>query len=79
MSPEVIKFEKDWWNEINNGCERDQVSFNYAIWKNNLTYKFFSWRNIVNSSGHQKRIISKRNRIKKREERVKNRRKGRRR
>lgn len=29
-----IKLMNDWWNEVKNGSHRDQLSFNYALWKN---------------------------------------------
>lgn len=49
-----IKLMEDWWNEIKNGSHRDQLSFNYVLWKNpniNISYlnkyiydsKFFFW------------------------------------
>ena len=36
--PEVIKIMEDWFDEIVNGSFRDQLSFNYACWKNNFKY-----------------------------------------
>lgn len=49
-----IKLMEDWWNEIKNGSHRDQLSFNYVLWKNpniNISYlnkyiynsKYFFW------------------------------------
>jgi len=35
---EVIKSMEDWWKEINKGSIRDQLSFNYVAWKNNLKF-----------------------------------------
>lgn len=32
------KVMKDWWSEIINGSRRDQLSFNYACWKNDFLY-----------------------------------------
>lgn len=32
------KINEDWWNEIKNGSRRDQLSVDYAIWKNNANY-----------------------------------------
>lgn len=29
-----IRLMKTWWNEIEKGSHRDQLSFNYALWKN---------------------------------------------
>jgi GT2 family glycosyltransferase len=40
-SPEVIKFNEAWWEEIQNGSKRDQISFNYVARKLGLKWKFF--------------------------------------
>lgn len=32
--PEVVKTMSTWWEEFSNGSKRDQLSFNYAAWKN---------------------------------------------
>jgi hypothetical protein len=37
---DVIKVGEDWWNEIKNNSRRDQLSFNYVAWKNNLNFKY---------------------------------------
>lgn len=37
--PDVIKTMNHWFEEIKNGCKRDQVSFNYSVWKTNLNLK----------------------------------------
>tara|TARA_Y100000816_G_C26108368_1_gene590167 strand:- start:7082 stop:7759 length:678 start_codon:yes stop_codon:yes gene_type:complete len=37
---EVIKLMEDWWIEIKYGSRRDQLSFDYVVWKNNFKYKF---------------------------------------
>ena len=37
---EVKKFCELWWNEIENHSKRDQLSFNYVVWKTGL--KFFT-------------------------------------
>ena len=31
---DCIKLMEDWFNEVKNGSHRDQLSFNYALWKN---------------------------------------------
>jgi hypothetical protein len=36
--PTVIKTMEDWWQEIVNYSKRDQISFCYSTWKNNLEY-----------------------------------------
>lgn len=52
--PDVVQTMEDWWSEIQNHSRRDQLSFNYVAWKNNLNFvymdgdsrdnDFFSWR-----------------------------------
>ena len=37
---DVIKAMEMWWDEIENGSRRDQLSFNYAAWK---TKTGFNW------------------------------------
>ena len=34
----VIQAMNTWWEEYQTGPERDQISFEYAIWKNNFQY-----------------------------------------
>ncbi|WP_224996825.1 glycosyltransferase domain-containing protein [Cesiribacter sp. SM1] len=36
--PEVAKAGELWWNEVKNGSRRDQLSFNYVVWKTGLDY-----------------------------------------
>jgi len=38
--PDVVKVGEDWWNEIKNNSRRDQLSFNYVAWKNNLNFVY---------------------------------------
>ena len=38
--PDVVKLDEDWWNEIKNNSRRDQLSFNYVAWKNNLNFVY---------------------------------------
>jgi hypothetical protein len=35
-SPDVQRTMERWWNEIASGSKRDQLSFNYAAWKEHL-------------------------------------------
>jgi len=35
---DVIRTMKRWWNELENNSKRDQLSFNYAAWKEKLSY-----------------------------------------
>ena len=37
-SQEVREFNEIWWQQIQNGSRRDQLSFNYAIWKAKLGF-----------------------------------------
>ena len=32
-TPSCIKLMEKWWEELSNGSHRDQLSFNYALWK----------------------------------------------
>lgn len=36
MSPEIIALMTTWWEEFSIGAGRDQISFPYACWKNNV-------------------------------------------
>jgi len=38
--PDVVESMEDWFNELVVGCKRDQVSFNYVAWKNNLRFNY---------------------------------------
>jgi hypothetical protein len=40
-SPKVIEFNEAWWDEIQNGSKRDQISFNYVAEKVGLKFKYF--------------------------------------
>ena len=39
-TPEVIRVMEDWWTEIKYGSKRDQLSFNYAAWKNDFKFVY---------------------------------------
>lgn len=39
--PDVVNTMEHWFKEVQNGCKRDQVSFNYSAWKTNLNFKVF--------------------------------------
>lgn len=41
-NPNVIKIMETWLSEVLNGSRRDQISFNYAVWKNNARYNQLS-------------------------------------
>ncbi|MCK4349583.1 MAG: DUF616 domain-containing protein [Candidatus Krumholzibacteria bacterium] len=36
--PAVVRMMERWWDEISKGSRRDQLSFNYAAWKENFPY-----------------------------------------
>ncbi|MBD3311259.1 MAG: methyltransferase domain-containing protein [Candidatus Magasanikbacteria bacterium] len=37
---DVKKVMEDWWSELKNNSKRDQLSFNYVAWKNNLDFVY---------------------------------------
>ena len=37
---DCIKVMEDWWKEIRYGSKRDQLSFNYCAWKNDLKFNY---------------------------------------
>jgi|TARA_R110000851_G_scaffold162382_1_gene306115 hypothetical protein len=37
---DCIQTMEDWWKEIKYGSKRDQLSFNYCAWKNNLKFNY---------------------------------------
>ena len=37
---DCIKTMEDWWTEIKYNSKRDQLSFNYIAWKNNLNFNY---------------------------------------
>ena len=37
---DCIQTMEDWWNEIKYNSRRDQLSFNYVAWKNNLKFNY---------------------------------------
>ena len=38
----IIKTMEDWWDEVKYGSKRDQLSFPYVAWKNNLNFNFIN-------------------------------------
>lgn len=36
--PDIIRFNKAWWDEISLGSHRDQVSFDYVSWRQKIQY-----------------------------------------
>lgn len=47
----ISKFDQMWWNCINENSIRDQLSFDYCLWKNSLSCAYFinSTENVRNS------------------------------
>lgn len=37
-APSIIQVDTDWWNQLVNFSQRDQLSFNYVAWKNGLRW-----------------------------------------
>ena len=37
QDPEVIELMEDWWYFVSNYTKRDQLSFNYVLWKKKFT------------------------------------------
>lgn len=44
MNPQIEMLEEDWWDELNQCSKRDQLSFNYVAWRNQMKFGLFSWR-----------------------------------
>ena len=40
--PDCIKAMERWWQEIKHGSKRDQLSFNYSLWKTEMKFNYFS-------------------------------------
>lgn len=38
-SPDVIQAMEEWWNQYQSGAQRDQLSFDYALWKTDVPYR----------------------------------------
>ena len=37
---DCIETMEDWWTEVKYGSKRDQLSFNYSAWKNDLKFNY---------------------------------------
>ena len=37
---DCIETMEDWWTEVKYNSKRDQLSFNYCAWKNDLTFNY---------------------------------------
>jgi glycosyltransferase involved in cell wall biosynthesis len=61
----VINFFETWWNEIKNFSHRDQLSANYALFKNpELSYSLIHQNNTISENGYFLRGIRKSKRLK---------------
>lgn len=53
-TPRMAEFETMWWNEVKNGSVRDQLSFDYCLWK--LKFQVVklpgTWHNYLNLQKH---------------------------
>jgi hypothetical protein len=58
----IINIMNDWWNELNNNTQRDQLSLGYALWKNNKQFAYIKESARVENSyfsfNHHKNEIS---------------------
>lgn len=46
---EINKFCKLWFEEVKNGSRRDQLSFNYVLWKNKIFYETIPFETLKNN------------------------------
>ncbi len=60
----VIKTMEHWWQEVVRHSKRDQISFNYCAWKNQLQYRiiteqFMGKNGFFKLRGHKKRDLKR--------------------
>ena len=48
-NPDCIKIMNEWWNEIEKGSHRDQLSFSYVLWKNQNVKIYYLDKKLFNS------------------------------
>lgn len=69
-NPDCIKLMETWWEEVKNGSHRDQLSFDYARWKNkdvNVVFldkdtcktDYFYWDKVHGKKLSAKKIVEK--------------------
>ena len=63
---DIIKTMEEWWTELKYGSKRDQLSFPYVAWKNNLDFNFIN-EDIDNNQWFQ--LMKKWRQIKRKEKR----------
>jgi len=63
-SKKVKEFMNSWWNEVNLKSKRDQLSFNFVLWKHQLSIRYCDLKKTFSSdfelySSHPKSYVSK--------------------
>ena len=58
---DCIEAMEMWWEEIRYGSKRDQLSFNYSMWKSKMHFNYFSGdsrdnRYFLNTGKHKKKV-----------------------
>ena len=48
----VKQFCLKWWEELASGSIRDQLSFNYVLWKHPIDVKFLNWKETFSNEFH---------------------------
>lgn len=43
--PEIIAIMEEWWSYVRDYCKRDQLSFSYVLWKNNISINQICFNN----------------------------------
>ena len=59
--PDCIKTMETWWQEIKYNSKRDQLSFNYSMWKTDMKFNYFvgdsrSNKHFLNTGKHKKKV-----------------------
>jgi hypothetical protein len=48
-TPQINEFNEMWWDEIQRGSKRDQLSFNYCLWKLGIKVKWITPGNVYSN------------------------------
>ena len=59
--PDCIKAMEQWWQEIKYNSKRDQLSFNYSLWKTDMKFNYFNGdsrdnKYFLNTGKHKKKV-----------------------
>ena len=59
--PDCIKAMERWWQEIKYNSKRDQLSFNYSLWKTDMKFNYFNGdsrdnKYFLNTGKHKKKV-----------------------